>query len=195
MEGKLSVLDSSGTFLMMSHDQSETFRFAWWEVLLAILLAAIPLIGWIVAFALIMDALGSGKEISLSPHDNASACAGSRSRLGAGLVDLGVILAISGLPYLGWFCAVFYAFFRDTPLLGGRSVGKRCFGLVQIESGGGSRSGGVYLSAVRRNFLIASPVLQILGGMVEAWFFMKKSTGERVGDRWAGTKVVHCRPT
>jgi uncharacterized RDD family membrane protein YckC len=153
------------------------------------------LIGWIVAFALIMDALGSGKEIVRSLHDNRSACAGAKSRLGAGLVDLGGVLALSGLPYLGWFFAVFYAFFRDTPLFGGRSFGKRCFGLVQIESGRGSRSGGVYLSAIRRNLLIASPVLQILGGVFETWFFLKKSTGERIGDRWAGTKVVPYRLT
>ena len=166
-----------------------------WEIVLAILLAAVPFIGWMLALAIGLDAIRADSQRSLPDSesvthrvDHRPAC--RKRRLCAGGIDALVTYGLYTLPYLGWIGAVFYAFFRDTPVLGGRSLGKRVFGLAVVVYSGPRRVGGDYLTAFRRNLLIAAPLLQIVGFLIEGGILLRGGSRRRLGDRWAGTEVL-----
>jgi hypothetical protein len=114
-------------------------------------------------------------------------------RLLASFVDLWVMVAcyaalVHYSATLAAFISPLYLAIRDG-LFGGQSFGKLMVGLVTIrlETGQPVKIGG----SLRRNFLFAIPGTNVAAFFFEARQIHVDEQGMRLGDRLAGTQVVH----
>ena len=123
-------------------------------------------------------------------------------RIGAYLIDVGVMIALSfvisgivgfALPKIGTLLSLVswaYMLFRDCiPFLDGKSVGKKLLGLRAVTTDGKSLSGN-WNPGLIRNAVLFIPFFPL----VEFIILCTKQTAPegmlRLGDQWAGTKVI-----
>lgn len=150
-------------------------------------------------------------EESHGPGAATAATADVTKRVVAGVID-GVLAVVVGfIPLLGGVIATVYWLVRDgltLEFMDGRSVGKKIMKLRPVRADGAPMDLG---TSVRRNFpfalvgiaqilvyipilgwLLLIPVLllTLLVGIVEAVLVVTDGEGRRMGDRFAGTRVV-----
>ena len=114
-------------------------------------------------------------------------------RLIASIIDVGLTVGVYAAlspqnALLAATISPIYLVVRDG-LYGGQSFGKMCFGLVAIQLGSGRPV--QLLESVRRNFLFGVPGMNLPALFFEAWQIQSDKQGMRLGDRFAGTQVVH----
>ena len=116
-----------------------------------------------------------------------------RKRIFAGLIDMGLSLGILFLllNWLPWFVAIVpslvYFLGKDSfGLLRGQSLGKRCFGLLAVDSTNKSLRGN-YLLGLKRNLsLLVAPIeFAVLYARED-----EPTIGRRLGDDWAKTSII-----
>lgn len=91
---------------------------------------------------------------------------------------------------LSWLAGLAYLVTRDSlPFLGGQSVGKKAMKLRAVTLEGKPMTGDWRTSLIRSGVLII-PFFQL----VELWLLLSREDGpergKRLGDEWAGTKVI-----
>jgi uncharacterized RDD family membrane protein YckC len=125
------------------------------------------------------------------------------SRAIAVLIDwVIIIVAVSVLarilPFFAstliWLFALAYIIARDSlPFLDGQSIGKKLM-KIRVVTQDGRPITNNWEAALRRNAALAIPIF----GLVELIILLTRETkperGQRLGDEWAGTKVITCDP-
>lgn len=104
----------------------------------------------------------------------------------------GILGKISGiLGFLASFTGIAYIVLRDAlPFLDGQSLGKKALGLRAVTTQGASLSGD-FSAGLVRNVVLAIPFFAIVELVI---LITKKDAPEgllRLGDQWAGTKVIN----
>ena len=145
--------------------------------------------------------LAPDPEIHLSPH---GALAPFNTRIIAGVID-GVLA--SGLSIATWMIlpgifgtslpslvGLAYLVSRDClPVLGGQSVGKKAMHLQAVTLDGVSLAGN-WQPGLLRNAVLAIPLFPFVELFILLTREDKPEHGRRLGDEWAGTKVIVVQP-
>ena len=147
-----------------------------------LLLIPVPVVGWLLLLAYLLDERLGAPELSKHAETSAtppSSLPGSR-RVGAAILDTICVVVTWALlpPAAGWLVSAVYLVCRDAH--GGRySLGKRAFGIRiwALDESSFTRS-------FERNFLLLVPYV---GPLVEGMFVLSGSL--RLGDRIAGTRL------
>jgi uncharacterized RDD family membrane protein YckC len=121
----------------------------------------------------------------------------------AGLIDTAVCMVIGGVfytlpvlgPFLGLVAAGGYALTRDClPFLNGQSLGKKIIGLMVLDASGRPLTGNWQSGLIRNAIFLLFCAGQLIETLVLLTREDKAQRGCRLGDEWAGTKVVIHRP-
>lgn len=144
----------------------------------------------------------TSENASASPAVVAGAEASLGQRAGAYLIDVAAVFAFSlvasftigsFLPRIGSLISLAgfaYMICRDClPFLDGQSLGKRLLGLRAVTTDGQSLSGN-WQPGMIRNVILIVPVMPLVELIV---LCTKQNAPEgllRLGDQWAGTKVI-----
>ncbi|MBC8112424.1 MAG: RDD family protein [Verrucomicrobia bacterium] len=106
------------------------------------------------------------------------------------LIGAGISFILGFIPFLGFFgslASIAYFLLKDAlPMYDGQSVGKNLMKLKVIKEATGVSIKGDYTASITRNvsqFIPFYDALLVLGVVGE-------KDGKRLGDTWAGTKVV-----
>ncbi|NPV70952.1 MAG: hypothetical protein HPY55_09945 [Firmicutes bacterium] len=132
--------------------------------------------------------------------------AGLGRRVLASLVDAVISLVLAMAPVVGGLAAAAYMLAKDG-LMDGRSPGKKIFNLKVVTVSGWQAA--TYVDSVKRNAIFAAPDLLMLVPIIgltfaapvslaifilELVFIITDPEGLRLGDKFAGTKVVEVLP-
>ncbi|MCC7244399.1 MAG: RDD family protein [Saprospiraceae bacterium] len=108
------------------------------------------------------------------------------NRILAYIIDVLVSIPLYLIPYLGLFLGVAYFIVRDgLPFLDGQSIGKKAMGIRAVTMDGQSLSGN-WGPAIIRNAVLLIPFFPL----VELIVMLNNANKQRLGDQWAGTRVV-----
>lgn len=113
----------------------------------------------------------------------------------AGSLMACTVWVLPGSPSrLGALVAIAYLLTRDSlPFLGGQSVGKKAMCLKVVTAGDASLAGNWKAGAIRNAILVIPPL-----PLLEIFLLLKREEsperGRRLGDEWAGTRVMELRP-
>ena len=112
--------------------------------------------------------------------------------VGMSLYWVFLLLPLGKLDSIAWLLPVAYMIIRDSlPFLKGQSVGKMAM-KIRVEKNTGGDLVGDWRTALIRNILwIASPFGPLVEVIVLTTRDNGKDRGKRLGDEWAGTKVVN----
>lgn len=95
---------------------------------------------------------------------------------------------------IAWLIGIAYLLTRDClPFLGGQSVGKKAMGLKALTSDGRTLMGN-WQPGLIRNAVLLIPLFMFIEIFILITREDKAQRGLRLGDEWAGTKVVIHRP-
>ncbi|KAB2641910.1 MAG: RDD family protein [Verrucomicrobia bacterium] len=140
-------------------------------------------------------------EIPLSPHGT---LAPFNTRAIAAVID-GVVASGLGIATwmilpgffgtsLPWLVGLAYLVSRDClPFLGGQSVGKKAMHLQAVTLDGASLAGN-WQPGLLRNAALAIPLFVFVEVFILLTREDKPEHGRRLGDEWAGTKVIVVQP-
>lgn len=128
-----------------------------------------------------------------------------QDRVIATVIDLvicaGIMVSVSFLPSfaapesLGKLLAAAYFVTRDSlPFLGGQSVGKKAMRIRAVTSGGESLAGN-WKAGLIRNAVLLIPFFIIIELYVLITRQDQPTPAIRLGDEWAGTKVINAPAT
>lgn len=111
-----------------------------------------------------------------------------------GLVLLSWFVLPGFLERIGSLLGIGYILTRDSlPFLDGQSIGKKVMGLKAVTKDGASLSGN-WQPGLLRNVALAIPLFAIVELVVLLTRDSTVARGKRLGDDWAGTRVIKLPP-
>jgi uncharacterized RDD family membrane protein YckC len=143
-------------------------------------------------------------SLRIRPDDDPAEQAGqpppAGTRIIAALIDFLIAGGIYGLLVvavpgsLAWLVAAAYLVFRDSlPFLGCQSIGKRVMKLRALTRTD-EPLGGEWKTALIRNAIMVVPPVAVIELVVLLTREDTAQAGSRLGDEWAGTKVIIDHP-
>lgn len=112
--------------------------------------------------------------------------AGKDQRIGAYLIDALICIPVSFVPVIGGIASIAYILLRDSlPFLDGQSLGKKVVGLRAVDERGASLVG-AWGTGIIRNVILLIP----FAPLIELVVLLTRDDCRRLGDQWAGTRVV-----
>lgn len=113
--------------------------------------------------------------------------AGDGNRIVAYLIDIALVVAVSIIPFVGWFFGLAYMLTRDgLPFLDGRSIGKKVMKLRAVSAEDDQPLTNNWGPAIIRNIVLFIPFFPI----IELIVMLTNEQKLRLGDQWAKTRVV-----
>lgn len=117
---------------------------------------------------------------------------GINKRVCAFIID-NIIFDLIGLAVFGFFLVDFDLLFwllgmAFKDCVGGQSLGKRVVGIQILDADGNPASA---MDTIKRNALMVLPILPLIEFIV---MLRDEENGQRLGDKWAQTKVTDLKP-
>jgi uncharacterized RDD family membrane protein YckC len=128
-------------------------------------------------FMEILDQPDTSNQLPLATEGN---------RILAYLIDVVIAIAFAFVPIVGWIASSLYFLTRDgLPFLNGQSVGKKVMNIRAVTTDGAPLTNN-WGPTLIRNVVLFIPLFPL----VELIVLLTNPNKLRLGDQWAGTKVV-----
>lgn len=125
----------------------------------------------------ILDQPDTSNQLPLATEGN---------RILAYLIDVVIAIAFAFVPIVGWIASSLYFLTRDgLPFLNGQSVGKKVMNIRAVTTDGAPLTNN-WGPTLIRNVVLFIPLFPL----VELIVLLTNPNKLRLGDQWAGTKVV-----